>query len=53
MAGTITSLGLGSGLDLQNILDQLKEVDRSAITRKENEKQNQVLSQRFLQNFSG
>ena len=37
MAGTITTLGLGSGLDLQNILDQLKEADKSSITTKENE----------------
>ena len=29
--GSITSLGIGSGLDLQNILDQLKEVDKSVI----------------------
>ena len=36
--GSITSLGLGSGLELQNILDQLKEADRQVITRKENEK---------------
>ena len=36
--GGITSLGLGSGLDLQNILDQLREVDQAQITAKENEK---------------
>ncbi len=29
--GAITSLGIGSGLDLQNILDQLREVDKSVI----------------------
>ena len=31
MAGSITSLGLGSGLDLQNILEQLKAADRIPI----------------------
>ncbi|MFO7752541.1 MAG: flagellar filament capping protein FliD [Desulfobacteraceae bacterium] len=36
--GSITSLGLGSGLDLQNILDKLKQADRQVIDRKENEK---------------
>ncbi|SDT85694.1 flagellar filament capping protein FliD [Desulfobacula phenolica] len=43
--GSITSLGIGSGLDLQDILDQLKGVDESRITAKENKKiqfQNQV-----------
>ncbi len=43
--GSITSLGIGSGLDLQNILDQLKGVDETRITAKENKKttlQNQV-----------
>nr|NJM03596.1 flagellar filament capping protein FliD [Desulfobacula sp.] len=38
MAGSITSLGLGSGLDLQDILDQLKEVETAPITAKENQK---------------
>lgn len=38
MAGSITTLGIGSGLDLQNILDQLKEVEKSPITSKENQK---------------
>lgn len=35
--GSITSLGIGSGLDLQDIIDQLKEVDESRITVKEEE----------------
>lgn len=35
--GSISSLGVGSGLELQSILDQLKEVDQQAITRKESE----------------
>ncbi len=35
--GTISSLGVGSGLELQNILDQLRGVDEQVITRKENE----------------
>jgi flagellar hook-associated protein 2 len=38
MAGAITTLGLGSGLDLQDILDQLKEVDTAPITAKKNQK---------------
>jgi len=38
MAGSITTLGLGSGLDLQNILDQLKTAEQAPITAKENEK---------------
>lgn len=36
--GSITTLGLGSGLELQDILDQLKEADRASITAKETEK---------------
>ena len=36
--GSITSLGIGSGLDLQNILDQLKGVDQTRITAKETKK---------------
>jgi flagellar hook-associated protein 2 len=36
--GSITSLGIGSGLDLQDILDQLKGVDETRITAKENTK---------------
>ncbi len=36
--GSITSLGIGSGLDLQNILDQLKEADGAQIRAKENQK---------------
>ena len=36
--GSITSLGLGSGLDLQDILDKLKKVDETRITAKESRK---------------
>ncbi len=36
--GSITTLGLGSGLDLQNILDKLKEADKVSITAKESQK---------------
>jgi flagellar hook-associated protein 2 len=36
--GAITSLGIGSGLDLQNILDQLREADGAQIRAKENKK---------------
>ena len=35
-SGSITTLGIGSGLDLQDILDQLKEVEMVPITRKQN-----------------
>jgi len=35
--GSITTLGIGSGLDLQDILDQLKEADSATITAKETE----------------
>ena len=38
MAGAITTLGLGSGLELQSILDQLKEADSSSIRVKETQK---------------
>ena len=34
--GSITSLGIGSGLDLQDILDKLKAADETSITIKEN-----------------
>lgn len=37
-SGAITTLGLGSGLDLQDILDQLKEADKVSITNKETKK---------------
>jgi len=37
-SGSITTLGIGSGLDLQNILDQLKTAERLPITKKENKK---------------
>ncbi|MGD9824485.1 flagellar filament capping protein FliD [Desulfobacter sp.] len=36
--GSITSLGLGSGLELQDILDQLREVDKVPIDIKETQK---------------
>ena len=36
--GAITSLGVGSGLELQDILDQLREVDKVPIDIKEAEK---------------
>jgi flagellar hook-associated protein 2 len=36
--GSITTLGIGSGLDLQNILEQLKESEQRPITSKENKK---------------
>lgn len=36
--GSITSLGLGSGLELQSMLDQLKAADKAPITAKENQK---------------
>ncbi len=35
--GTITSLGIGSSLDLQGILDSLKKADEVSITRKQQE----------------
>ena len=35
--GSITSLGIGSGLDLQDIIDQLKGVDEAVITAKQAE----------------
>lgn len=38
--GTITSLGIGSSLDLQGILDSLKKADEQTITAKKNEKTN-------------
>lgn len=34
MAGTISTLGIGSGLELQSILDQLKAGEQAPITRK-------------------
>ena len=33
--GSISTLGVGSGLQLQDILDQLREVDDQVITTKE------------------
>ncbi len=38
MAGSITTLGIGSQLDLQNILEQLKEAEMAPITSKKSEK---------------
>ncbi len=35
MAGSITTLGIGSGLDLQNIIDKLKAVDQLPIVNKQ------------------
>ncbi len=35
MAGSISTLGIGSGLDLQNIIDQLKAVDQLPIVNKQ------------------
>lgn len=37
MAGSISTLGIGSGLQLQDIIDQLREVDNQAITNKEDQ----------------
>ncbi len=37
MAGAITTLGIGSGIDLQGMLEQLREIDQQVVTRKENE----------------
>ena len=34
MVGSISSLGLGSELELQSILDQLRQIDERAITSK-------------------
>jgi flagellar hook-associated protein 2 len=38
MSGTITALGLGSGIDLQGTLDSLREIDEAVITEKETRK---------------
>ncbi len=38
MVGSITSLGIGSSLDLQGILDSLRKADEAGITKIENEK---------------
>ncbi len=35
MSGTISSLGLGSSIDLQGTLDSLREIDQEVITAKE------------------
>ncbi|MFH1019045.1 MAG: flagellar filament capping protein FliD [Pseudomonadota bacterium] len=35
--GTISSLGVGSGLELQSMLDQLKAVDKQLVTAKESQ----------------
>lgn len=37
--GSISTLGVGSGLDLQDILDQLREVEQARITAKETQKE--------------
>jgi len=37
MAGSITTLGVGSGLQLQDILDQLREIDQVAIDGKKDD----------------
>jgi len=37
MAGSISTLGVGSGLQLQDILDQLKAVDQKVVDRKKTE----------------
>lgn len=37
MAGTITTLGVGSGIDLQGMLEQLREIDQQVVDRKQNE----------------
>ena len=37
MVGSISTLGIGSGLQLQDILDQLREVDEQVINRKQAE----------------
>ncbi len=37
MAGSISTLGIGSGLQLQDILEQLREVDEQLVNRKKND----------------
>ncbi len=37
MAGSITTLGVGSGIDLQGMLEQLREIDQQVVDRKQNE----------------
>ncbi len=37
MAGSISSVGVGSGLDLQNILEQLRAIDQESLTRQADE----------------
>lgn len=37
MAGSISTLGIGSGLDLQNILEQLQAIDEEVIDKKRDE----------------
>ena len=36
MSGTISTLGVGSGIDLQGMLEQLREIDQQVVTDKEN-----------------
>ncbi len=35
MAGSITTLGVGSGIDLQGMLEQLREIDQAVVDRKQ------------------
>lgn len=37
MVGSITTLGVGSGIDLQGMLEQLREIDQQVVDRKQNE----------------
>ncbi len=37
MAGDVTTLGVGSGIDLQGMLEQLREIDQGVVTRKEDQ----------------
>jgi len=37
MAGSITTLGVGSGIDLQGMLEQLREIDQQVVDRKQSQ----------------
>lgn len=37
MAGAITTLGIGSGIDLQGMLEDLREIDQQVVNRKQTE----------------
>jgi len=37
MAGSITTLGIGSGIDLQDMLEQLREIDQQVVDRKQDQ----------------